>query len=196
MLSVVIGTFNHERALVPTLASLVEGAAAGAVRDVIVVDGGSTDATADVADVAGCEFFVDKGPLSQRLRLAAARARAPWLMFLRPGVVLNPGWVDECTRFQECTELQDAADKRAAVFRPSPDSGGSRTVFAQAVTLLHAALGGKPRPDQGLIIARQFYDRLGGHRDGRNDPEGDLFTRIGRGQITMLRTEVFRVGTR
>lgn len=196
MLSVVIGTLNHERPLVPTLASLVEGAAAGAVRDVIVVDGGSSDSTAEVADIAGCEFFVEKGALSQRLRAGVARARAPWLMFMRPGVVLNPGWVDECARFQERTELQEAADKRAAVFRPSPDSGGTRTVFAQAMTLLHAALGGKPHPEQGLILSKQLYDRLGGHRDGRNDPEGDLISRIGRRQITMLRSEAFTVGAR
>jgi len=92
--------------------------------------------------------------------------------------------------------LQDAADKRAAVFRPSPDSGGTRTVFAQAMTMLHAALGGKPNPEQGLIVAKQLYDNLGGHRDDRQDPERDLLSRIGRRQITMLRSEAFIVGRR
>jgi glycosyltransferase involved in cell wall biosynthesis len=193
MLSVVIGTLNHERPLVPTLASLVQGAAAGAVRDVIVVDGGSTDATAEVADVAGCEFLIETGALSQRLRAGVARARAPWLMFMRPGVVLNPGWVDECTRFQERMELQEIADKRAAVFRPSPDSGGTRTIFAEAMTLLRASLGGRAHPEQGLILSKRFYERLGGHRDGKGDPESDLLSRIGRRQITMLRSEAFVV---
>jgi glycosyltransferase involved in cell wall biosynthesis len=194
MLSVVIGTFNQERSLVPTLSSLVEGAAAGAVREVIVADGGSTDATSAVADVAGCEFFVETGPLSQRLRLAGGRARAPWLMFVRPGVVLSHGWVDECARFQERAEMQNAMSERTAVFRRSLDSGGDRTVFAQAMTLLHAAVGGKPHPDQPLIVAKQFYDRLGGHSDGR-DPERDLISRIPRRQITLLRSEAFRVGS-
>ncbi len=196
MLSVVIGTLNNERPLVPTLASLVAGAAAGSVRDVIIADGGSTDATAEVADVAGCECFVQQGPLAQRLRAAAALTRAPWLMFLRPGVVLNSGWVDECTRFCEQIERQEATGKRAAVFRPSPDSGGTRTVFAEAMTLLHAALGGKPHPEQGLLIARKFYDSLGGHRDGKTDPETDLLARIGRRKIIMLRSEAFMVGAR
>jgi glycosyltransferase involved in cell wall biosynthesis len=195
MLSVVIGTFNNERVLVPTLASLVEGAAAGFVRDVIVADGGSTDATAEVADVAGCEFFVEKGSLSQRLRLAASRARAPWLMFLRPGIILSHGWVDECARFQERAELQEAADKRAAMFRPSPDATGERTLFAQAMTLLHAALGGTPHPDQGLMLTRQFYDSLGGHRDSK-DSERELISRIGRRQIATLRSEAFSAGAR
>ncbi|MFJ5489311.1 glycosyltransferase, partial [Hansschlegelia beijingensis] len=53
MLSVLIPTCNHERALVPTLSTLVPGAADGLVRDVTIVDGGSTDATAEVADPAG-----------------------------------------------------------------------------------------------------------------------------------------------
>jgi hypothetical protein len=194
MLSVVIGTFNHERVLVPTLAALVQGAAAGVVREVIVADGGSIDATAEVADVAGCEFFVNHGPLSQRLRIAASRARSPWLMFLQPGVAPSHGWADECARFQERAELQDAADRRAAVFRPSLDSGNTST-FAQAMMLLRAALGGMPHPRQGLILSRRFYDRLGGHRDGK-DSERDLISRIGRRQITMLRSEAVTTGGR
>lgn len=38
MLSVVIATHDSERALLPTLAALVAGAAAGVVREVIVAD--------------------------------------------------------------------------------------------------------------------------------------------------------------
>jgi glycosyltransferase involved in cell wall biosynthesis len=84
MLSVIIPTLNNERVLVPTLASLVSGAAAGTLRDVIVADGGSTDATIEVADIAGCEVMSTAGTLGGRLRAAAAKARANWLMFLRP----------------------------------------------------------------------------------------------------------------
>ena len=45
MLSVVIATENAEQRLVPTLAALVPGAMAGVVREVIVADAGSSDAT-------------------------------------------------------------------------------------------------------------------------------------------------------
>jgi hypothetical protein len=111
-------------------------------------------------------------------------------------VVINPTWVDECARFQQRAESQDATNRRAAVFRPSPDSNGSRTVFAEAITLLRAALGGRPSSEQGLMIAKPFYDGLGGHRDGVQDPERDLLGRIGRRQIVMLRTEAYMVGDR
>ena len=58
MLSVVIATHNSERALLPTLAALVQGAAAGIVREVIVADAGSRDATTAIADGAGCRVLV------------------------------------------------------------------------------------------------------------------------------------------
>src|SRR2546421_11511137 len=85
MISVVISTRDSEVLLAATLAALVPGAVAGLVREVIVADGGSTDGTGTVADIAGCRFFASAEPLGARLSLAAAMARADWLLFLRPG---------------------------------------------------------------------------------------------------------------
>src|SRR5262249_54106063 len=99
MLSVIIPTFNSERILVPTLAMLISGAMSGVVREVTIVDGGSTDATLHVADAAGCEVAVSSGPLGTRLNAAAAAARSPWLMFLRAGTVLDATWLEEAARF-------------------------------------------------------------------------------------------------
>src|SRR5215510_15750397 len=101
MLSVVIATHESERDLVRTLAILVAGAAAGVVREVIVADAGSRDATAEVADYAGCRLLVTEGSAGARLRAAAATARAPWLMFLQPGTVLDATWIDDTLRFLE-----------------------------------------------------------------------------------------------
>src|SRR5262249_54753089 len=98
MLTVIIPTHNSERALVPTLSMLVPGALSGTVREVIVADGGSTDATPDVVDIAGCDIVVSQAPLAARLKSAAASARGTWLLFLRPGVVLDAAWLEEVTR--------------------------------------------------------------------------------------------------
>ena len=57
MLSAIIATHESERALVPTLAALVPGATEGLLGEVIVADAGSRDATAEVADIAGCRFM-------------------------------------------------------------------------------------------------------------------------------------------
>jgi glycosyltransferase involved in cell wall biosynthesis len=186
MISVIVGTDDSERALVPTLAALVPGAAAGAVREVIVADGGSRDQTAEVADIAGCRLMVSPGPLGGRLRAAAAAARSSWLMFLRPGIVPDPAWIAEATHFVESHELRGLETAAAAVFRPAPSPGTARPALIEALVLLRAAFGWRPRPDQGLLISKRLYGSLGGHHDAA-DAEADLLRRLGRRRIVMLR---------
>jgi glycosyltransferase involved in cell wall biosynthesis len=180
MLSVIIATHDSERTLVPTLAALVPGAVAGVVREVIVADGGSRDHTASVADVAGCQFLVSSQPLAERLRAAAATARAPWLMFLKPGVVPGPTWIDDTAAFVGRTELSEKP--RAAAFdHPGRDL---RAALRRAFRTL-------PSPAQGLVIRKSFYDELGGHPDRVADPEAALVRRIGRSRIAILGASAF-----
>ena len=109
MLSVVIATHDSERALLPTLAALVAGAAAGVVRDVVIADAGSRDATGAIADGAGCRVLISTERRGVRLKAAADAARGPWLLFLAPGIVPNVTWVDETRRFIEEAELRGCA---------------------------------------------------------------------------------------
>src|SRR5579862_7623548 len=104
MLSVIIATLDSEALLVPTLAALVPGAMDGLVSEVIIADGGSRDGTATVADVAGCNFLsadanAPATALGIRLTAATMTARAPWLLFLRPGTILDAPWTVETRRF-------------------------------------------------------------------------------------------------
>ncbi len=186
MLTVIIPTHNSERALVPTLAMLVPGALTGTVREVIVADDGSTDATADVVDIAGCDIVVSQAPLATRLKSAAASARGTWLLFLRPGVVLDAAWLEEVTRVVEGAVLRSTGDTQAAVFRRAPPDAGEPLV-RQVLGVIAAAWHG-PDPDQGLLISRQCYDRVGGHRAEAADPERDLLRRLGRRRLVTLRT--------
>src|SRR5258707_7735533 len=120
MLSVIIPTFNSERMLVPTLAMLISGAMSGLVREVTIVDGGSTDATLQVADAAGCEVAVSSPPLGTRLNAAAAAARSPWVMFLRAGTVLDATWLQEAARFIDEAQLGGARRSAAGFFQYEP----------------------------------------------------------------------------
>lgn len=184
MLSVIIPTENSDRTLVPTLAALVPGATAGLVTEVVVADAGSKDETAQVADVAGCNFMVVEGLLGSRLKAAAATARAPWLLFLHPGTVLDAPWTGEIGRFVQ----QPARYGQAAVFRRG---GPTEPSWREVLTLLSAFLGGLPRPEQGLLISSRFYEALNGHSERAADPEADLIRRIGRGRIARLSTPAF-----
>jgi glycosyltransferase involved in cell wall biosynthesis len=179
MLSVIVPTLNSERLLVPTLAALVSGATEGLISEVLLADGGSQDETAAIADVTGCNVLRIEGPLGARLKAAAAAARAPWLLFLRPGAVLDPPWVGEASRFIELT----GSGERAAVFRRG---ASARSPWREALAQAIVALGAKPHPDQGLLISRRFYDGLGGHHVDAADAESDLVRRIGRRRLARL----------
>jgi hypothetical protein len=156
------------------------------VREVIVADAGSTDATAMIADAAGCRIDVISAPLGDRLRAAAAGARSPWLLFLRPGVVLDTAWVDEAQRFVEGAELGGRVDARAAAFRPASEADTFGSTMAEGLRLIAAALGARPRPQQGLLISKTLYEKLGGHTG--KDPESSFLRRLGRRRIVMLRS--------
>jgi hypothetical protein len=179
MLSVIIATKDSERALVPTLAALVSGATAGIIREVIIADGGSRDDTAAVAEVAGCNFFALDGTTARRLNAAAGKARARWLLFLRPGTLLDAPWIGDARRF---VELMARPDSAAVFRRGAPTQSGLR----EALSLLAGALGARPRPEQGLLIAKEFYVSLGGHSETAADAETDLIRRIGKRRIVRL----------
>jgi len=188
MLSIIIATHDSERALVPTLAALVPGAMTGLVSDVVVADGGSRDDTETVAEHAGCNFMVVEGPLALRLNRAAAVARTRWLLFLRPGTVLDPTWTGDAQRFVERSSNMGTA----AVFRRgAPARAGLR----DALALLAATLGRRPSPEQGLLIAKPLYTGLGGHSQSAGDPETDLLRRIGRRRRVMLPTMAYSTGS-
>ena len=184
MLSAIIATRESERSLVPTLAALVPGAAAGLIAEVIIADANSRDATAEVADIAGCRFLTSAEPIGPRFRAAAATVRTPWLMFLRAGAVLQPGWIEAVDGFIQAEGAREGAG-RAAVFRPPGAADLMRPGFAELLRLLRVALCGAPRPEQGLLISKRFYDDIGGHPDGA-DAEAALLRRLGRRRVTML----------
>jgi glycosyltransferase involved in cell wall biosynthesis len=192
MLSVIIPTRDSERALVPTLAMLVPGVVASVVREVIVTDGGSTDGTRQVVDIAGCTMLASTSALGARLKEAVAAARGDWLMFLPPGVVLDAGWVNEIIQFGEAaageTEIQ------AAVFRRAASSLKPRSLWAEVAAVLRTAVV-MPTAADGLLIARRLYQDLGGHRD-ETDAENSLIRRIGRRRIVRLRSGIRHTGTK
>jgi len=181
MLSAIIATHESERMLVPTLSALVPAVAVGLLREVVIADAGSSDATAEVAEIAGCRIISSGEPLGVRLKAAALQTRAPWLMFLRAGVVPEPGWIQAAERFMQAADMAE----RAAVFRPPGVADLMRPGLAEIFSMLRVALGGGARPEQGLLIARRFYEALGGHGGGV-EAETALLRKLGRRRIVML----------
>lgn len=187
MISVVIPTLNAEAGLTATLTALVPGVVQGVVRDVIIVDGGSRDATEEIADVAGAHFIRAEQGRGPQLAAGAAFARSQWLLFLHGDTVLAPGWEQEAAAF---IERVDAGERplAAAAFRFALDDFGLQPRLLEAMVGLRCMLFRFPYGDQGLLVPRRLYERVGGYRPLPLMEDVDLVRRIGRRRLVMLRS--------
>lgn len=160
MISVVIPTLDAARTLPVTLTCLVGAALEGLVKEVLVADAGSTDATTEIAEDAGAD--VHKGGVAQ----ACAVARGDWILILEAGVKLSPDWETAAAMHMARTW------ERAGRFRASQDGRRPSRLLAEALRL-------PLKGDEGLLISRRLYDRLGGG-------EGPELLRRLRGRIDRL----------
>jgi hypothetical protein len=186
MLSVIIPTEGAEQPAVATLAALVPGAAAGVIREVLLVDRAGSGVIERVADVAGCRFLAFEGSRAAALAAGARQSRSPWLMFLHAGAVLDSGWIEETTQFMQ--RVSDSGRPRAGIFRyaRSPYADAS---LGDGLKFLARMIAG-PWADQGLLIARDHYERLGGHAPDARRSEARLLRQLGRSSRTMLRSRI------
>jgi glycosyltransferase involved in cell wall biosynthesis len=184
MISVVVPTLNSQAELPRCFDSLIVGAVRGVVREVIVADGGSSDQTLAIADAAGARIEQASSARNACLMAGAALARSEWLLFLQPQTALEPGWEVEVESFIARARPEKP---RAAIFRFALDDFGGGARCAEAFTAMRNWLLALPSGNQGLLIPKRLYTRLGGYRALARLEDIDLVRRIGRRRLVWLR---------
>jgi rSAM/selenodomain-associated transferase 2 len=195
MISVIIPTLNAERTLAHCLAALVPAVVEGIVQEAIVVDGGSTDETGAIAEAAGTHLLAAPAGRGRQLEAGAAKARGDWLLFLHADTVLDPGWAEEAQNFIERIESGRRA-QAAAFFRFALDDDGLMPRFIECLVALRCQLFALPYGDQGLLISRNLYNRLGGFRPLPLMEDVDLVRRLKRRELVMLKSRAVTSGER
>ena len=190
MISVIIPTFNAERLLPRCFDSLITAAVRGVVREVIVSDAGSGDATLEIGDAAGAHIVHARKGRGAQFADGAAAAKSDWLLFLHPETALEPGWEVEAESFIDQEVMEHP---RAAVFRFALEDFSGEARRAEAKAALRTALFALPYGDQGLLIPKRLYQKLGGYRALADMEDADIARRIGRRRLVSLRARAVNV---
>ncbi len=179
MLSLVIPTLNAAPQLAATLGALTPECNG---IEVIVADGGSADETAMVARARGARVVSAPRGRGPQLRAGAAASSGDWLLFLHGDTRLDPGWRALVDSF-----ASDSGNaERAAAFRLALDDPNRRARQIERAAAWRCRTFGLAYGDQGLLIARAFYQRLGGHPPLSLMEDVSLIRRIGRRRLVLF----------
>lgn len=156
-ISVIIPTLNAEAVLPRCLESLMEGLEAGLIRELVISDGGSTDATGALAQAWGAEVVQGDASRGGQLWRGCAAAKGDWLLVLHADSRLSPGWADLAARAL-------AQADQAYWFQLRFDEGGLPARIVAGWANLRSGMG-LPYGDQGLLISKALYEAHGGYQD-------------------------------
>jgi rSAM/selenodomain-associated transferase 2 len=195
MISVILPTLNAEATLGDTLSALVPAVVEGVVREVIIVDGGSTDGTLKIADATGATVLTAPAGRGGQLMAGAAAARGPWLLFLHADTILEPGWSREATLLMERVD-SGKLPPTAAAFRFALDDLGWKPRIIEAGVGFRSSILKLPYGDQGLLISHALYNEIGGYRALPLMEDVDIVSRLRYRRIVTLRSNAITSAVR
>lgn len=168
-ISIVIPVFNEEETIGSLLQHLQQQAAHKEAMEILVIDGGSTDATVQIAEAYGATVVHSAKGKAKQMNLGATYAKGIILYFLH---------ADTFPPAQFDTAITSAVEKdeKAGCFRLQFNSPSRFLSFFSWFTRFNVPLcrGG----DQSLFITKNLFKELGGYNDSYRIYEDNEF--IGR----------------
>jgi rSAM/selenodomain-associated transferase 2 len=183
-LSVVIPTLNAASSLAATLQALD-----GACAEIVIADGGSTDATVAIARQNGAIVIHANRGRGSQMAAAVARASGRWLLLLHADTRLAAGWI-------EAARGHIADPTRAGYFRFALASSDLRARRLERLVAWRCRVVALPYGDQGLLISRELLDAIGGVRPLPLMEDVDLVRRLGRARLVALNVDAITAAAR
>jgi rSAM/selenodomain-associated transferase 2 len=157
-LTVVIPARNEAERL-PLLLADLAAAPPGLIAELVVVDGGSGDATARAAGLAGARVLRTPPGRGGQLRAGVAATAAPWLLLLHADARLPHGWAESIAAAMAVSQGRGGG---AWCFDLAVDSPGWPLRLLELAVTWRTRLRQLPYGDQGLLLPRELLQRSGG----------------------------------
>jgi rSAM/selenodomain-associated transferase 2 len=169
---------------IPALSDPISGPAAAGL-EVIVVDGGSSDATAQLAAAAGARVVPCERGRARQLRTGVRASGGDVLVLLHADTRLPRGW-----RMAVCEAMRDERVVGGA-FRLRFDDRSRVFRFIEFGACLRVALWRLPYGDQALFVRRRTLEAIGGIPEVPVMEDLDLVQRLKReGRLALLSAPV------
>ena len=196
-LSVVVPVLNEAQRLPALLAQLQQ--ASELVGEVLVVDGGSGDASRSIAALAGAQLLRQSGGRGRQLAAGVAAARGCWLLLLHGDCSLPRGWDLALRRAIQQSETLTPKPNGAQAYYFELAIGGRQP----GLRLVELAVGlrsrwwQRPYGDQGLLLPAALLAAAGGVKPIPLMEDLDLVQRLRRhGRLVSLRLRLSVDGRR
>ena len=154
-ISIIIPALNEAATIARTLSRL-EG---GDNLEVIVVDGGSIDETAELAGSRGAKVIQSKPGKAVQMNTGAAAAAGDILVFLHADTLLPEGFSHQIVSALNQTGVA------AGAFRLTIDSTAAGIRIIERMANLRSRFLRLPYGDQALFMKRQLFEEIGGFPD-------------------------------
>jgi len=185
-ISIIIPALDEEERIEETVQSLINGGRSG--LEVIVVDGGSTDRTREVArGISGIEV-VETGRANRGVQMnaGAAIARGDILVFLHADVRLPAGAIPAVR-----SALRDESVAGGCFLLRFPEGAGRSLRLVAAGINLRTRLFTTATGDQTIFVSRRVFNELGGFEPLPLMEDIEFFHRLRRGRrVAILREKV------
>jgi rSAM/selenodomain-associated transferase 2 len=194
---VVVPVLNEAQRLPALLAQLQQ--ASELVGEVLVVDGGSGDASRSIAALAGAKLLRQSGGRGRQLAAGVAAARGCWLLLLHGDCSLPRGWDLALRRAIQQSETLTPKPNGAQAYYFELAIGGRQP----GLRLVELAVGlrsrwwQRPYGDQGLLLPAALLAAAGGVKPIPLMEDLDLVQRLRRhGRLVSLRLRLLVDGRR
>jgi uncharacterized protein len=154
-MSVIIPALNEAATIGRTL-SLLEGVDN---LEAIVVDGGSIDQTADLAESRGAKVIQTNPGKANQMNIGAAAAGGEILVFLHADTLLPEDFSHQIVAALKQNNVA------AGAFRLTIESTGAAIKFIERMVYLRSRFLGLPYGDQALFMKKSLFKEIGGFPD-------------------------------
>ena len=127
--------------------------------NVIVSDGGSNDATNDIAKEYGATLIKSAKGRGSQLKAGFEAATTDWLLFLHADTLLDQEAIAAVHRFVQVPDNH----QRVGYFRFKLDDDSPQALKLEETVAWRCERFTLPYGDQGLLIHRDFLEALGGY---------------------------------